>query len=613
MRVIVDGKEAVLKANSVFQYVAENPLFTDAEEYTFEMTFPLDNQPENILIFGALHVQGVDRSKIRFTCEMFDGEFYKSGFLTIIEANETEVKAQFLEGMSTHRYYNDVMNTYIDELDYSSYDGTDGTEESQAKASGQGWTDLAVWDKDADALFINEDSMDCKFRHIYLYHLIEVIAEICGFTVDMTDMEAVIWFKKVVIANTTSHVLAYTSYMQLDKLLPHWTIKELFKEVSRFFGCFIRIDVNSQKISFVKWSKLIQSTVGEEQDLTVNDDFVVEQNDSEKTIADKIKVRLSDDCDPLKVNKVDVEYFKNNVYVYYPLIGGWYSPESEALGQNTNVYNQEYLYSFHDTAQIGGDYEETVYITNIEERDEITTASYHQYFVQFEVLGQLGHLTEGEESRIVPCNMRVGRLRYIRFGVEHKCDISTSYDTPQAAATPVATPYKLPIVEIAKPKITRHSGQYFHNKFYAKELIEIGTEEMENKPEKLMVVLREGSDDGRGNHIFTRAWEPVAGENYSQGTITAAGGEEVPLYYSGLKWCRFNLTPAFSVIQSNMRVPNIDESLLYRFKFIGKTIPTPTKVFRIKGQKYACQRISAQFTNKGLSELMEGEFYRIID
>ena len=64
MKIIVDGKEAVLKAGSSFEYISENPLFTEAEGYSLEIEFPLKDCPENILIFGALHVQGVDISKV---------------------------------------------------------------------------------------------------------------------------------------------------------------------------------------------------------------------------------------------------------------------------------------------------------------------------------------------------------------------------------------------------------------------------------------------------------------------------------------------------------------------------------------------------------------------
>ena len=34
MKILVNGREAVLKANASFEYVSENPLFTEAEDYT---------------------------------------------------------------------------------------------------------------------------------------------------------------------------------------------------------------------------------------------------------------------------------------------------------------------------------------------------------------------------------------------------------------------------------------------------------------------------------------------------------------------------------------------------------------------------------------------------
>ena len=37
MKIIVDGKEAVLKEGSSFEYHMENPMLTEAEDYTMEM------------------------------------------------------------------------------------------------------------------------------------------------------------------------------------------------------------------------------------------------------------------------------------------------------------------------------------------------------------------------------------------------------------------------------------------------------------------------------------------------------------------------------------------------------------------------------------------------
>ena len=126
MKILVNGREAVLKANASFEYVSENPLFTEAEDYTMEIPFPMKDCPQNISIFGPLHVKGVDISKVSFPCEIQTDAFVKSGILTITSVSDTEVKGQFLEGMSQQNFASSLPDVYLTDLDFSQWDGTKG-------------------------------------------------------------------------------------------------------------------------------------------------------------------------------------------------------------------------------------------------------------------------------------------------------------------------------------------------------------------------------------------------------------------------------------------------------------------------------------------------------
>lgn len=57
----------------------------------------------------------------------------------------------------------------------------------------------------------------------------------------------------------------------------------------------------------------------------------------------------------------------------------------------------------------------------------------------------------------------------------------------------------------------------------------------------------------------------------------------------------------------------IDPAIKYVFKFLADDVPDPRSVFHIKGKRYICEKITATFTENGLSELMKGEFYPLID
>ena len=52
MKIIINGKDAVLKKGTSFEFVDENRSFTGSDSYTLSITFPLRGCPENFAIFG---------------------------------------------------------------------------------------------------------------------------------------------------------------------------------------------------------------------------------------------------------------------------------------------------------------------------------------------------------------------------------------------------------------------------------------------------------------------------------------------------------------------------------------------------------------------------------
>ena len=56
-------------------------------------------------------------------------------------------------------------------------------------------------------------------------------------------------------------------------------------------------------------------------------------------------------------------------------------------------------------------------------------------------------------------------------------------------------------------------------------------------------------------------------------------------------------------------VPAIDgKKKKSRFSWLDSKIPSPRSIFNIHGQRYVCEKITATFTEKGMSELLTGEF-----
>ena len=55
----------------------------------------------------------------------------------------------------------------------------------------------------------------------------------------------------------------------------------------------------------------------------------------------------------------------------------------------------------------------------------------------------------------------------------------------------------------------------------------------------------------------------------------------------------------------------LDDTVKYTFSFLADDIPNPRALFYIKGQRYLCEKITATFTENGMSQLLKGVFYKV--
>lgn len=50
-----------------------------------------------------------------------------------------------------------------------------------------------------------------------------------------------------------------------------------------------------------------------------------------------------------------------------------------------------------------------------------------------------------------------------------------------------------------------------------------------------------------------------------------------------------------------------------KISFLSTTVPDVRSIFFIKGKKYLCEKITATFSEDGMSQLLKGEFYPLLD
>ena len=113
----IDGAQVALKKGSSIEYVSENRIFTDADDYSLEIELPLAECPQNIAVFGHLTRKDIDTDKIFFNAVLQDTKFRKVGAVVITDITNESVKVQFLEKRSYQNFYPHFDETYINELD----------------------------------------------------------------------------------------------------------------------------------------------------------------------------------------------------------------------------------------------------------------------------------------------------------------------------------------------------------------------------------------------------------------------------------------------------------------------------------------------------------------
>ena len=58
---------------------------------------------------------------------------------------------------------------------------------------------------------------------------------------------------------------------------------------------------------------------------------------------------------------------------------------------------------------------------------------------------------------------------------------------------------------------------------------------------------------------------------------------------------------------------SIDRTRKVTFKFLADDIPDPRAMFFVHGRRYICEKITATFTEGGMSQLLKGEFWPLLD
>lgn len=616
MEIRIDGKVAALKKGTSFEYVAENRLFSGSDGYTLSITFPLRDCPQNLAIFGQIHRQDVIAGKVIFDCEIRDTSFYKFGSITVTEINDAEVKTQFLEGRSEQNFDVTFDDIYINELDLGSPTETNDSTPVNAwdphinkmkcvalpwvndySGNIQNLADYHPEERNSDGTLKANAyyswNSDCRGRswQPYLLYIVRKICEAVGYGCNLSKWEAVEEYKYLLICNTLPNAWNANNFA---RALPHWSVAEFFEKLELFLGGEFTINHRAKTIDFAFTDATLAALPPVELTKVVSEHSVEVSVEDDKCEYSEAKNLVYKECD-------------NEMWKFYScdwFIKAWkggavrYNSMRELLDAN------RWLATWNGSTQRGSNRDKLLYAADVDayfivrslskelvERRSGWMPNVYAYKMELRPVNLFGGriVNDSEDAdeveiEFVPAWIdetedKYGRLLFLSF---------SGYDENDSTFTNWSRDPDLHKKEIDETLFQPHAFQ------------SLAAGERTKKAEYY-------------DRIYV-AWWDGAGVPYN-GQLPHPYAEDIEILpdWSNFMNVHFSMRIKNRSLTGSSASHSINQKLKKTFKFLSHTIPNPRSVFFIKGKKYLCEKLTATFTENGMSQLIKGVFWPIVD
>ncbi len=596
MQIYINNKLAALKEGTSFEYVSENRLFSGSDGYSLTITFPLRDCPQNQAIFGHINRMDVSALNVIFQCEIQDRNFYKYGCITITEINEAEVKTQFLDGRSAQNFEKTLDKIYINEMNLGKPSITSKSNMTTTQAWGGhaiGMNAVALpWVNDASGNIQNKAnyanglySWDSETAGLswqpYLIYITKRICEQIGYSYDFSAWEAKEEYKYLLICNT----LPYSWYMpSYADAMPHWTIEEFFAKLEMFMGCEFNFDHRAKSVSFAFTKDILNA-----KSTVVLDEVIAEHSTEVKVENDK--------CEYIEAKNLVYKDCNHNMWKFYScdwFVKSWkdsavkYATLNELLSDNKSnaVWNgSSHRGSNMNKVLYAADCDCYFVIRAVSRTLKGTNVFGHNVYEYQCVLQPInllgGHIVDDsddatqEELEFVPAQIdftdsTYGRCLFLSF---------SGYDESEGTNIGVD-----------------RDSDYFYNSVTVYSL-EAGEKEKEAE---------------YYDRIYIGWWD---GAITSNGKLPYPGVENIEILddWSNYSFKHFSLRLNDATLNKTRIGYDINPKQKTTFKFIADSIPDVRSLFIIRGKRYVCEKLTATFTERGMSQLVNGFFYPIND
>lgn len=625
MRIRIEGKTALIKEGSSFEYHSENRLFMGRDGYTLNITFPMRDCPKNRAIFGHIERADVEKGDKVFECIIEDKKLSLYGSLKIVKVSEDSIDGQFAVGRSAQTMTDPFDKVYVNDLELGEYPELTASKIAPADA----WKSI---DQGASAVslpWINENYplapnnwvdygtagyswASDVFSLSWQPYLIVIAKKICaavGYTHDFQEWENSA-YRHLIICNSLPGSWGIPQYAEV---MPKWTVSEFFEKLELLLCGEFDFDHRTKSVSF-RFSSSVLADV----------DAVLLQR-----VADAYSVDIAehDNCEYIGAKRLVYKDGGHPLQNYYSC--DWMIPESPGPFTYADV---ETMISQNNKKILSGN---RVYWGHGDtgrgcQGDSVDRLLYAEDVKTFFAFRSIGVEETGKHFDGKPTYTQVYVLQSVNAfgsGMKESDDVSTE----EIEFVPVC----INDTYISKDddrgfmmclqSSSEQSGQVIVTE--SGETSRPGNmgqgsgatlayDNSEIHQPRAAATIEEGSEDEKSEYydiIYVAFWD---------GNVPEPGKTPYPVIdhvWVSQSWGKLvkpglDLRLDSSSERGNFgSLPKIKTDRKFKFSWLSNELPNPRAIFYIHGQRYLCEKITATFTENGMSQLIKGEFYPLID
>lgn len=633
IKLFVEGREIALPSDISFEFTSENRLFSNADGYSFDIEIPLKESAVNSEVFGIVWRMDADLDTLKFSAMLVTPQVTMQGIVAIVSVNESTLSIQFLEGRSVQNFEKDLEEIYVNEIEIVPFDVP-----LASAPPAQHWMS---YDQGAEAVaipWVNANSgivqnnvvkengiwkWDPDNRGLsYMPYITVLIHRICdkiGYSCNIRSLEES-RFRHLLVCNALPAALAVSDY---TAALPHWTVNEFFENLEIILRGEFEIDNVAKSVSFRFTEDILAGIAPVDVDMVV-DEFSadIDTMNDDKSDLDLLKnISFKDNGSRFwKIHSCD--WFVNLRKKNPNSSSGWIMPGSGYIvGDDGHRYPEgeriyKCLVEFDSMEEFVSKFKAYEFFgfhrNDIVQRNLYYIREFDAYFIF--------HSTDYVE---IPGKGWFHHYELIQVNVFGDYIVDPDDDDSveiQTVPVPVdMAEFNCAFLYFSNSDDSSVSGDEVLNFGTDKDLWDGSgnpTQEwidIQKAVQPLVYQSIEAGESSKSEYfdkLYLGFWPGYQPFHEVIGLCPVTSNVVVYDYFKYMPFPDFSLRLNHGFARGVEGYLSVDPKKLYKFSFLSDSLPSPRATFFIKGKRYVCSKLTASFSQNGMSRLIKGEFYR---